>query len=219
MNEKQDFLPEVVETSEANIEMVVNEVPPEVQDDKPVDEPRDDVDEPKDDVDEPEEPVPEVKPKKKLEQKEIFKPPKVQEIISSTTGKPKKKMSEKQLAHLAKIRAKGLATRQRNKKLREEGRAEEISKKVQKENVRIQEKIIKEKEKLTNQEIEDITFNAINKYETIRKARKQKKREEQERERKEKQHMEQVNKHLNSAINSQQRKTDVWDDVLAGMWK
>jgi len=216
MNQKQDYLPEIVEGSEANIEMVVNEVSPEVQDDKPIDEPTDDVDETKDDV---EEPVPEIKLKKKLEQREIFRPPKVQEIISSTTGKPKKKMSEKQLAHLAKIRAKGLATRQRNKKLREEGKAEEISKKVEKENVRIQEKIIKEKEKLTNQEIEDITFNAINKYETIRKARKAKKREEQEREKKEKAHMEQVNHHLNSAINSQQRKADVWDDVLAGMWK
>jgi hypothetical protein len=214
MNGKQDFLPEIEEPPVENINMVINEVPPEVEDDKPVDKPIDNVDEKQIE----EEPVP-VKPRKKLEQREIFRPPKVQEIISSTTGKPKRKMSEKQLAHLAKIREKGLETRMRNKKLREEGKAEEISKKVQKENVRIQEKIIKEKEKLTNLEIEDITINAINKYEMIRKARKQKKREEQERERKEKAHMEHVNHHLNSAINSQQRTTDIWDSVLSGMWK
>jgi len=214
MNGKTDFLPEIEEPPVDNINMVINEVPPEVEDDKPVDKPIDNVDEKQIE----EEPVP-VKPRKKLEQREIFRPPKVQEIISSTTGKPKRKMSEKQLAHLAKIREKGLETRMRNKKLREEGKAEEISKKVQKENVRIQEKIIKEKEKLTNLEIEDITINAINKYEMIRKARKQKKREEQERERKEKAHMEHVNHHLNSAINSQQRTTDIWDSVLSGMWK
>lgn len=214
MNDKTDYLPEIEEPPVSNVNVVVNE---EVESAGSVD----DVEVGDDKVDEEqveEEPVPEVKPRKKLEQKEIFKPPKVQEVISTTTGKPKKKMSQKQLDHLAKIRKKAMETRQRNKKLREEGQAVPVTKKVQKENVRIQEKIIKEKERLSHAEIEQITFNAIDKYETMRKQRKQKKREDQEKEKKEKAHMEQVNHHLNSAI-SAQRKPDVWDDVLKGMWK
>ena len=138
MNDKTDYLPEIEEPPVSNVNVVINE---EVGSDGPVD----DVEVDDDKVDEEqveEEPVPEVKPRKKLEQKEIFKPPKVQEVISSTTGKPKKKMSQKQLDHLAKIRKKAMETRQRNKKLREEGQAVPVTKKVEKENVRIQEKIM-----------------------------------------------------------------------------
>ena len=219
MDGNAEYLPEI---TESNVIMVVNDEtqraaggaaarPEEVVDEQ--------VEDPVEEKQEQEEDMIEVKQRKKLEQREIFRPPKVQEVISNTTGKPKKKMSEKQLSHLAKIRAKGLATRQRNKKLREEGKAEEISKKVQKENVRIQEKIIKEKEKISLSEIENITFNAISKYETMRKARKAKKREEQAKEQKEKAHMEVVNNHLNSALRrSTGSAPDIWDSALAGLW-
>jgi len=213
MDGNTDYLPEIEEAPDSNVNMVINE---EVESVRPVDD--NEVDDDNVEVEEEEEEnIPEVKPKKILEQREIFKPPKLQQVISTTTGKPKKKMSQKQLDHLAKIRKKAMETRMKNKKLREEGKAVETSKKVQKENVRIQEKIIKEKEKLSNAEIEQITFNAIEKYETLRKTRKAKKRETLEKEKKEKGHMEQVNKHLNSAI-SVQPQTDVWDDVLKGMW-
>ena len=216
MDGNTDYLPEIEEAPDSNVNMVINE---EVESDGPVEPVGKTNDDDDEEIIEEEEPVPEVKPKKILEQREIFKPPKLQQVISTTTGKPKKKMSQKQLDHLAKIRKKAMITRMKNKKLREEGKAVETSKKVQKENVRIQEKIIKEKEKLSNQEIEQITFNAIEKYETLRKTRKAKKRETLEKEKKEKGHMEQVNKHLNSAISVQQPQTDVWDDVLSGMWK
>ena len=192
MDGNTDYLPEIEEAPDSNVNMVINE---EVESDGPVEPVGKTNDDDDEEIIEEEEPVPEVKPKKILEQREIFKPPKLQQVISTTTGKPKKKMSQKQLDHLAKIRKKAMITRMKNKKLREEGKAVETSKKVQKENVRIQEKIIKEKEKLSNQEIEQITFNAIEKYETLRKTRKQKKKETLEKERKEKGHMEQVNKH------------------------
>ena len=160
-----------------------------------------------------------VKPRKKLTQKEIFKPPVVQQVISSVTGKPKKKMSEKQLEHLAKARAKGLATRQRNKKLRDEGKAVETSKKTVKENVRIQEKIIKEKEKITNEEIENITFNAIQKYEILRKSRKVEKKKKQEEDKEKNKHMAVVNNHLNNAMRrSTGSVPDVWEETLKGLW-
>lgn len=217
MNDKTDFLPEIEEPAVSNVNVVINE---EVESAGPVDDVEVDDDNVDEEQVEEEETVPEVKPKKKLEQKEIFKPPKVQEVISTTTGKPKKKMSQKQLDHLAKIRKKAMETRQKNKKLREEGQAVPVTKKVQKENVRIQEKIIKEKERLSHAEIEQITYNAIDKYETIRKQRKQKKREDEEKEKKEKAHMAVVNHHINSAVRAQeQRKPDVWDSVLSGMFQ
>jgi len=221
MNGNTEYLPEIIEEAPpSNINVIINE-DPDAERDGPVAE-RDaerEVDDDNVEVEE-EENIPEVKPKKKLEQKEIFKPPKLQQVISTATGKPKKKMSEKQLAHLARIREKAMITRKKNKQLRDEGKAVPVTKKVQKENFRIQEKIVKEKERLSNQEIEDITFNAIEKYETLRKTRKQKKKETLEKERREKGHMDVVNKHLNSAISVQQhQQPDIWDSVLSGMWK
>ena len=132
MDGNTDYLPEIEEAPDSNVNMVINE---EVECVRPVDD--NEVDDDNVEVEEEEEEnIPEVKPKKILEQREIFKPPKLQQVISTTTGKPKKKMSQKQLDHLAKIRKKAMETRMKNKKLREEGKAVETSKKVQKENVR-----------------------------------------------------------------------------------
>ena len=220
INPNSSYLPEI-QSCDSNIEIKIDENVEEIS--SPKEDIQDEID-PKGQgneisVVEDEEEILPVKPRKKLTQKEIFKPPVVQQVISNVTGKPKKKMSEKQLAHLAKARAKGLATRQRNKKLREEGRAEEISKKTVKENVRIQEKIIKEKEKITNEEIENITFNAIQKYEILRKSRKIEKKKKQEEEKEKNKHMEVVNNHLNNAMRrSTGSVPDVWDDALKGLW-
>jgi hypothetical protein len=101
-------------------------------------------------------------------------------------------MSEKQKAHMDRIRAKGQQAlkekRERNKKLKEQGLPPEPTKR-QKQNKIIKEqdnraverevKVVREKEKLSKEEIEDITFNAINRYETIRKGRKAEKKKKE----------------------------------------
>ena len=218
VNPSNSYLPEI---NEGNLEIKIEDEPiPLTQEDVPLS--KEDVplsDDHDIEEEEEEEEVVEIKPKKKLTQTEIFKPPKIQQVISTVTGKPKKKMTEKQLAHLKTIRAKGLETRKRNKKLRDEGKAVEISKKMKNENTRIKEKIVVEKEKISNVEIENITFNAIHKYEIMRKARKEEKKKKLEIENEKNKHMEVVNKQLNSALRrSTGSMPDIWEDSLKGMW-
>lgn len=192
MENKTDYLPEMeLPPEESEVEMEINEIgediPSPVRPPTPVN----------DDDAEALEPV--IEPKKIIQQDEIFGAgPKVVKIADpEVVPKPKPKrqkkpMSEKQKAHMDRIRAKGQQAlkekRERNRKLKEQGLPPEPTKR-QKQNKIIKEqdnraverevKVVREKEKLSKEEIEDITFNAINRYETIRKGRKAEKKKQE----------------------------------------
>tara|TARA_R110000737_G_C14549443_1_gene480397 strand:+ start:155 stop:856 length:702 start_codon:yes stop_codon:yes gene_type:complete len=200
MENKTDYLPDldftdVREEEEENVSVEINEIGEDIP--SPV---RPQTPMPEDDLE------PEQIPKRILKQDDVFGAgPKVMRVadqldVSQTpVAKPKKQkkpMSDKQKAHMDKIRAKGQLAlkekRERNKKLKEQGLPPEVNKKGKQnkiitEKVKEQEerlverevKVVREKEKLSSQEIEDITFNAINRYETIRKGRKIEKKKTQ----------------------------------------
>ncbi len=143
-----------------------------------------------------EEPLPEVKPKKKIEQKVIFQePPEVKPVV-----KKKRVMSEAKLKQLAEARAKANAKRTANKEARLKAKADakakieaetnEIIKNKQEEYVekkisKIKKEIDKEpviiqKSSISHEDIQNIVGSAIAKYDSDRIARKEEKRKKKE---------------------------------------
>jgi hypothetical protein len=181
--------------------------------------------------------VPEVVMKPKIAQEDIFAdapkivkikaPPKEKEESPKTrelpkekltkAGKPKRKPTQKQLEHLATIRAKGQETRRRKAEAKKLAlaRGEEVPKteKRKKEIQETKEVVKQEFTKYSKEEIEEITFKAIERHEEKRKLRKAEKKKLEE----EKLKTHAVNTTLrratgNPAVN------DVWGQALAGMF-
>tara|TARA_R110000822_G_scaffold18279_1_gene60572 strand:+ start:822 stop:1472 length:651 start_codon:yes stop_codon:yes gene_type:complete len=178
--------------------------------------------------------LPVVEQREKLLQEDIFQevpkiakisiarpssPPtrKLSQVKLTAKGKPKRKPTQKQLDHLSTIRAKGQETRKKNAELRKKAALEgtEIPKSVRrkKELIETQKLIVTEKEKLSKQEIEEITFNAIAKHEELRKIRKEEKKKAQL----EAQHTAHVQTTIRRAV-GQPNPNDIWASALSGMF-
>ena len=153
---------------------------------------------------------------RKLQEKEAKKIAKQEEKDRIKAAKPKKQMSPAHLEKLQAGRLKAQETRARNKLLREQGA--DIPKpltKKEKELKNVVESVIeprKPQNQISKSDLEEAQFNAIMKYEQIRKKRKaDKKKEEQE-----KKVLQQSQASIHRAVNPHQ--PDVWDMALGGMF-
>ena len=160
-------------------------------------------------VEEEGEKVPLVKTRRKLKQDEVFTTPKVKPVVpleekkEEPKKKGKRKCSEKQLAHLAKIRQKGLeAARAKNAKNAKDPNY--VPKKKKERQVA--------EAKVSEEVIERISTNAIEKYEVKRKARKALKKKAQE----EEEHKTKVKQTINRAMKNPDP-DDIWAAALGGM--
>lgn len=160
-------------------------------------------------VEEEDEKVPLVKTRRKLKQDEVFTTPKVKPVapLEEKKEEPKKKgkrkCSEKQLAHLAKIRQKGLqAARAKNAKNAKDPNF--VPKKKKERQVA--------EAKVSEEVIERISTNAIEKYEVKRKERKALKKKAQE----EEEHKTKVKQTINRAMKNPDP-DDIWAAALGGM--
>ena len=161
-------------------------------------------------VEEEGEKVPLVKTRRKLKQDEVFTTPKVKPVapLEEKKEEPKKKgkrkCSEKQLAHLAKIRQKGL----------EAARAKH-AKNAKDPNFVPKKKMTKKAvaaAAVSEEDIERISTNAIEKYEVKRKERKAIKKKAQE----EEEHKAKVKQTINRAMKNPDP-DDIWAAALGGM--
>jgi hypothetical protein len=172
--------------------------------------------------------IPDEKPKKKLSNEEVFKTPKVKEIkpilieeekVEEKPKKKKRQMSEKQLQHLARIREKGQKAlkekRELDKKLKSEGKkpppSKRSTKKVKETDVEIQVSHTPNATSLSKQDVEDITTNAIDRYEVKRKKRKEEKKEKEKKEN----HQQKVSSTIQKALGQE---PDIWGNALKGMY-
>jgi hypothetical protein len=181
-----DFLPDV----RMNVEEEVEAPKDEEVDNTDIEEEQ----EVEEDAEDAEEALPEVQEKKKLDPQTVFKP-KQQKIPARDTTpivyKTKRPLSEKQKAHLAKAREAAREKRERNKKLKEEGRQAELTLKEQREQ-KVAERVAKKipqtvhnttniNNTITEEEIvrltKKATAEALEKYDTERKKRKSEKQE------------------------------------------
>ena len=195
-----DFLPEIVEAEPEPEPVIVEKPIEEEKEDDPLDEKLN------------------LEPKEEIPHEEIFKKPeppvvlqvegteeKIKEILEEEPKtKPKKKrvVSQKQREALARTRAKRaeiVKKRQEVKKL-----AEEEAKKIMKKN-RVQELKEELKDELPPPiNVEDAVLQGIQKYETIRKQRKEQKRiqkEKQKKEEEEKRRLQLVKNTVSNAVN------------------
>jgi len=184
-------------------EIITDEVPEEEKEEKKEEEV----------VEEEDEKVPLVKARRKLKQDEVFSTPKVKPVapLEEKKEEPKKKgkrkCSEKQLAHLAKIRQKGL----------EAARAKH-AKNAKDPNFVPKKKMTKKavaaalQSGVSEEDIERISTNAIEKYEVKRKARKAVKKKEKE----EEEHKAKVKQTINRAMKNPDP-DDIWAAALGGM--
>jgi len=161
-------------------------------------------------VEEEGEKVPLVKTRRKLKQDEVFTTPKVKPVVpleekkEEPKKKGKRKCSEKQLAHLAKIRQKGLeAARAKNAKNAKDPNFVP-KKKMTKKAVAAA--------AVSEEDIERISTNAIEKYEVKRKERKAIKKKAQE----EEEHKAKVKQTINRAMKNPDP-DDIWAAALGGM--
>ena len=162
-------------------------------------------------VEEEDEKVPLVKTRRKLKQDEVFTTPKVKPVapLEEKKEEPKKKgkrkCSEKQLAHLAKIRQKGLeAARAKHAKNAKDPNF--VPKK------KMTKKAVAAAAAVSEEDIERISTNAIEKYEVKRKARKAVKKKEKE----EEEHKAKVKQTINRAMKHPDP-DDIWAAALGGM--
>lgn len=157
---------------------------------------------------------PVVKPKKKFKNEEIFRTPTIQPVKDPEKPPKKKRVATaKQLEALAKAREKRRIAREEAKKLKEQGVEPPPSKRQQKQEKQVKEVIQKQGQMYTEEQIANITANAIEQYEVKRKARKvvkQKKKEEEDQQKK-------VQQTLNRAL-GQPDPNDIWSHALAGMY-
>lgn len=154
---------------------------------------------------------------RKLQEKEAKKLAKIQEKERLKALRPKKQMSPAHLEKLQAGRIKAQETRARNKLLREQGA--DIPKpltKKEKELKNVVESVIeprKAQNQLSKSDLEEAQFNAIMRYEEMRKKRKVEKQKKQ----KEEQILQQSQATIARAVNPHPQK-DVWDMALGGMF-
>lgn len=153
---------------------------------------------------------------RKLQEKEAKKLAKQEEKERLKALRPKKQMTPEHMERLQAGRIKAQETRARNKLLREQGA--DIPKpltKKEKELKNVVESVIeprKANNQLSKADLEEAQFNAIMRYEEIRKKRKTEKQKKQ----KEEHVLKQSQASIHRAVNPHQ--PDVWDMTLGGMF-
>ncbi len=154
---------------------------------------------------------------RKAQEREAKKLAKQEEKERLKALKPKKQMSPAHLEKLQAGRLKAQETRARNKLLREQGA--DIPKpltKKEKELKNVVESVIeprKTQNQLSKSDLEEAQFNAIQRYEQIRKKRKEEKKQKE----KEQKILQQSQATIHRAVNPHPQK-DVWDMALGGMF-
>jgi len=153
---------------------------------------------------------------RKLQEREAKKVAKAEEKARLKALKPKKVMDPAHLEKLQAGRLKAQETRARNKKLREQGA--DIPKPLtrkEKELKNVIESVVeprKPQNQISKADLEEAQFNAIQRYEQIRKKRKAEKQQKQ----KEEQVIHQSQATIRRAVNPHQ--PDIWDHALGGMF-
>lgn len=161
--------------------------------------------------------IPIVEARKKLSQDEVFKPPKVKPVAPLTEEEKPKKikkkrvMSEKQLENLKKAREKAMENKRKRKEAKAKGTTADVPptpKQVKAKQIRAE----KKQDKMDDDDIERIANKAVEKYDTMRKARKAEKKAKQA----ETVHKEKVKKQILSAQGKVDQ-DDIWSQALGGM--
>jgi len=153
---------------------------------------------------------------RKVQEKEAKKLAKQEEKERLKALRPKRKMDPVHLEKLQAGRIKAQETRARNKKLREEGA--DIPKPLtrkEKELKNVIESVVeprKSQNQISKADLEEAQFQAIQRYEQIRKKRKAEKQQKQ----KEQKALQQSQATIHRAINPHQ--PDIWDHALGGMF-
>lgn len=153
---------------------------------------------------------------RKAQEREAKKLAKQEEKERLKALRPKRKMDPAHLEKLQAGRIKAQETRARNKKLREEGA--DIPKPLtrkEKELKNVIESVVeprKTQNQISKADLEEAQFNAIQRYEEIRKKRKAEKQQKQ----KEQRALQQSQATIQRAMNPHQ--PDIWDHALGGMF-
>ena len=171
-----DFMPQF-DTTENNLELMVNEEEEEVGETTDIEEKEEDL---------AEEEIVEVKPKDRLNTDDVFgggyEKVKEREEKPLKVKRVRKPMSEEHKAKLKLAREKSLEVRRAKKDAKDKvARKNAITEGI-KEEQDLVEKVVNEKRikfDIPEDKIEEITAKAINKYDTLRKERKEKKRQDQ----------------------------------------
>ena len=154
---------------------------------------------------------------RKVQEKLLKKQQKEDEKARIKAARPKKQMSPAHLEKLQAGRIKAQETRARNKKLREEGA--DIPKpltKKEKQLKNVVESVIEPRQpqnQISKSDLEQAQFNAIMRYEEMRKKRKTVKKQKE----KEEQLLQQNTATIQRAVNPHPQ-PDIWDHALAGMF-
>jgi len=154
---------------------------------------------------------------RKIQEKLLKKQQKEDEKARIKAARPKKQMSPAHLEKLQAGRLKAQETRARNKKLREEGA--DIPKpltKKEKQLKNVVESVIEPRQpqnQISKSDLEQAQFNAIMRYEEMRKKRKTVKKQKE----KEEQLLQQNTATIQRAVNPHPQ-PDIWDHALAGMF-
>lgn len=154
---------------------------------------------------------------RKIQEKLLKKQQKEEEKARIKAARPKKQMSPEHLEKLQAGRIKAQETRARNKKLREEGAniPKPLTKK-EKQLKNVVESVIEPRQpqnQISKSDLETAQFNAIMRYEEMRKKRKSIKKQKE----KEEQLLQQNTATIQRAVNPHPQ-PDVWDHALAGMF-
>ena len=153
---------------------------------------------------------------RKAQEREAKKLAKQEEKERLKALRPKKKLDPAHMEKLQAGRIKAQETRARNKKLREEGA--DIPKpltKKEKELKNVIESVVEPRKthtQLSKADLEEAQFNAIQRYEQIRKKRKEEKKQKE----KEQKILQQSQATIQRAVNPHQ--PDIWDHALGGMF-
>lgn len=177
-DKSDDFMPQF---EKQNLEMMVNEEEEEHKEGELEEEKEED-----EDLAEQQEEVVEVKEKERINTDEIFgggyEKVKEREEKPLKVKRVRKPMTEEHKAKLKLAREKSLAVRRAKKEAKDKvARKNAITEGI-KEEQELVEKVVNEKRikfDIPEEKIEEITAKAINKYDTLRKERKQKKKQEE----------------------------------------
>ena len=163
--------------------------------------------------DEEEDPEPVVKPKRKLKNEEVFRTPQIQAVQEPVKEKKKRKPpTQKQLDALAKARETMRANRVEKARLKAEGKDVPKSKAKQKQENKVKAVIQQQGQLYSEEQIANITSNAIEQYEVKRKARKEVKNKKKEEEAQQLKVQRQVQRAMGTPAQD-----DIWGQALAGL--
>ena len=185
-DKNDDFMPQF-DTTENNLELMVNDEEEEEVGELDNEVSKGEEDELEEDLAEQQEEIVEVKPKDRLNTDDVFgggyEKVKEREEKPLKVKRVRKPMTEEHKAKLKLAREKSLEVRRAKKNAKDKvARKNAITEGLQEEQELV-EKVVNEKRikfDIPEDKIEEITAKAINKYDTLRKERKEKKRQDQE---------------------------------------